>query len=184
MSSHVETFYIASSGACATASLSELAGSISPEILCFHGNELHADQSNVRTPDGEQGIVLRQIDIAKQNQCPVGSVHSIWTGWARNFIHKRGGRTAVLFRDPLQKTFSLFRLNFADAMSGKLIPRRYYNSEQGETIISILNHIHPSLKSTEEDKVAFNLRYNFLSVLLSVMYLLNPVRGRSSRVGC
>lgn len=156
-----EIFFIASPGGCATKSLASLFNQVAPEIKCFHGNELPLAPELGRTSQGELNILERQLNYSIANNKITGSVHSVYTSSARKWCLDHGGKSAVLFRNPVKRAMSILR------MEDKPNLIRNIDTKEGGDALSILIEVYKLNDYFSGDEKIDGERFNFIILFLA-----------------
>jgi hypothetical protein len=157
-------FFIASIGGCATLSLANLLNSISPKIKCYHSYlGFYQPQKDFRSQNGEVDTIKAQIALSTDSNMIVVSIHAVYSGAARNFLVKKGGKCAVLFRNPILRSFSMLNVPNGPPMA------RDTDTLEGRRSLTIIQQIYGKYFDKNKVTEVFNtnnkivtLQYNFI----------------------
>jgi hypothetical protein len=158
-----QIFFIASPGGCATLSLARAIDQVSPQVKCFHGDELYGTTGGGKSGVSEIELIEKTWSIAKSEQRVVGSVHSIAGHWARQRCLALNGSAAAIFRHPIKRTLSILRhYDYTRTL--------IHDSTRGagQTAIKCLKNIyrHENFQIRKQDTHKYTAQFNFLAVFI------------------
>jgi len=163
-----EIFAIVTSGGAATHWLHKQFQFLSDEIQCFHGADEHLKQDASRSQEVEKKIIRRQFDLSVKERKVIGSIHTLWSHWAREACLSGGGRIAVVFRDPIDRALSLTRVHLSNEKYGPGVVSRLRNSPQAKSVLKVMDQVYESNNKKQNNPTVLTTQFELTLRLLLV----------------